>query len=116
MIYYNGNKLDDFKHNLNNNSIENQIILDKNCHSYKIESTLKINYKSKDYFIIVSKKDCEKYIIGDKIKLLYSKEYDEFINPVYANSRNNLIPYLLAIFTLLPLKLLSNLMNNRNSS
>ena len=116
MIYYNGNKLDDFKQNLNNNSIENQIILDKNCHSYKIKSTLKINYKSKDYFIIVSKKDCEKYIIGDKIKLLYSKKYNEFINPEYANSINNLIPYLLAIFTLLPLKLLSNLMNNRNSS
>ncbi|WP_312133661.1 hypothetical protein [Empedobacter sp.] len=111
MIFYQTNYKNDLKNNLNNGIVKNLAIINKNCHNYKISSSIKVNYNSKDYYIKIGTKECENININDRIELVYSKKYDEFELPKHINRKNNLILYLLLIFTLLPLKKLSTLMN-----
>lgn len=111
MIFYQTNYKNDLKNNLNDSIIKKLTIINKDCYNYKISSSIKVNYNSKDYYIKVGAKECKNININDKIELVYSKKYDEFELPKHINRKNNLVLYLLLFFTFLPLKKLSTLMN-----
>lgn len=111
-VGYNYKLNHNFSSTLNSGKSDLYKIVDKNCHSHRINSTISIYYNNTKYFIVVSSEDCNNFKINSEIPLFYDNINDEFLIKKYTSKKGNLIMSLtLLLFTILPLQFFSKIMN-----